>query len=117
MANATQAPAAADVEQALSRVLEGGGIARERLPQFVKTIASLHTAGLRQLRPFPNGIPPIYDGVRVEGILELSDLQNVVQLTTSDALLQRFHIFPIGIPWVTSLRVSVDVGNVQEAAD
>jgi hypothetical protein len=86
-------------------------------PSSSRPSQALHNAGLRQLRPFPNGIPPVYDGVRVEGILEIAQAQHVLQLVTTESLLQRFHIFPIGIPSVTSFRISVDVGNVPEAMD
>lgn len=106
---------AGDVEEVLKKLLTEGGIDKNRLPAFVASIASLYKAGLRQMRPFPNGIPPVYDGVRVEGILEFGNVEQVVNLVTMDSLIERFHIFPLGIPAVTSLRVAVDIGNVREA--
>lgn len=111
----TKTAAAEDVESVLKQLLEEGGVDRQRLPGFVKAIAALHNAGLRQMRPLPNGIPPVYDGVRVEGLLEFGNVEQLVHLVTSQSLLERFRMFPIGIPAVTALRVTVDVGNVREA--
>jgi hypothetical protein len=70
----TKTAVGGDIEGALKQLLTDGGVEPTRLPAFVKTIASLYHAGLRQMRPFPNGIPPVYDGVRVEGILEFESI-------------------------------------------
>lgn len=53
MSSATHAPAAADVEAALSRILENGGVDKQRLPQFVKAIAGSPQCRSTSTAPVP----------------------------------------------------------------
>ena len=103
------------IEDTLMRELRGGGIEKDRLKELVDTVAGIQKAGLKRLKAFPKGIPPIINGLRVSGVVEASDAPRFLGETiTRTSLLSRAILFPLGIPWPEVFVVTFDIGPLIE---
>ncbi|MBI1766206.1 MAG: hypothetical protein HYR56_32785 [Acidobacteria bacterium] len=107
--------AALSIEEALLRELRFGGLDKDNLKEMVGIVAGLQRAGLKGVKAFPRGIPPIVDGLRVCGTLEASNAnQFFANILTKTPRMSGVEIFPYGIPWPEIFRVNVDLGNPVE---
>lgn len=104
------------IEEALMKELRFGGIAKENLEELVRIAAEIHKVGMKRIKVFPKGIPPVVDGLRVSGIVDSGEINNVLsKILASTARLSGVIVFPYGIPWPDIYRVSVDIGPTVEA--
>src|SRR5215813_7828798 len=102
---------AVSIEETLLRQLRHGGIEKERLKELVGVVAGLQRGGLKKLKAFPKGIPPIVDCVRVSGVIDAPDAGRVLgEILTKTEFLGNVELFPIGIPFPELFVVNVDVG-------
>ncbi|MGE5139803.1 MAG: hypothetical protein ACM3JD_10095 [Rudaea sp.] len=104
-------------DQALMQELRFGGIAKENLEDLVRIVSGIHDGGLKSMKAFPKGIPPIVDGVRITGVVDAAGIRNFInQILTQTPRLSGVVVFPIGIPWPEIYRVNIDIGNPVEAS-
>ncbi len=105
-------------EEALLRELRFGGIDKENLKELVGIVAGIQKEGLRKIKVFPKGIPPVVDGLRVCGIVDAGDTNKFLgALLTKTPRLGGVTVFPYGIPWPEVFRVNVDIGATVEAGE
>ncbi len=104
-------------DQALMRELRFGGLAQENLDELVGIVAGIQKVGLKRLKVFPKGVPPVVDGIRVSGVLEAGEISNVLsQILTTTPRLGGVVVFPYGIPWPDIFRVDIELGPQVEAS-
>ena len=102
-------------EEALMQELRFGGIEKENLHELVGIVAGIHKGGLKRMRAFPKGQPPIVDGLRISGVVEASELNTFLsQILTKTPRLGLVDFFPMGIPWPEIFRVNIDIGATVE---
>jgi hypothetical protein len=96
---------------AIMRELRTGGVEKEELKELVNIVAGIHKSGLRRLKVFPKGQPPIIDGLRVSGIMEAGETSKLLsEILTKTPRLGGVTVFPYGIPWPELFRVNIDIG-------
>ncbi len=99
------------IEDELMRELRFGGINKEQLKELVAIVATVHKVGLKSIKVFPIGIPPVVDGLRVSGFIEASNVNKILgDILMKTPLLSGVVVFPYGIPWPEIFRVNVDIG-------
>ena len=102
-------------EEILMHELRFGGLDQEKLKDLVGIVAGIQRAGLKKIKVFPKGIPPIYDSLRVSGIVETSEVSKVLgEILTKTPSLGAIVVFPYGIPWPEIFRVNIDIGAPSE---
>jgi hypothetical protein len=98
-------------EDALIHELRFGGIEKENLKELVGIVAGIQKGGLRGIKVFPHGIPPVVEGLRVEGTINHGEMANFVgEVLSRTPRLGGLQFFPYGIPLPEIWRVQVDVG-------
>ncbi len=103
-------------DQALMQELRFGGLAKDNLEDLVRIVSGIHDSGLKRLKAFPKGIPPLVDSVRITGVVDAGEIRNFLnQILTQTPRLSGVVVFPIGIPWPDIYRVNIDVGNPVES--
>lgn len=104
------------IEETLLRELRFGGLNPENLKELVGIVAGIQEGGLRRLKVFPKGIPPVVDSLRVSGIVDASAVTEILSMIlTQTPRLTGVTVFPYGIPWPDIFRVNVDLGAPVEA--
>lgn len=104
--------AALSLEEALLRELRFGGLDKDNLKEMVGIVAGLQRAGMKGVKAFPRGIPPIVDGLRICGTIDASNAnQFLANILTKTPRMSGVEIFPYGIPWPEIFQVNVDLGN------
>jgi hypothetical protein len=99
------------IEEVLMQELRFGGIDKENLQELVGIVAGIQQEGLKRIKVFPKGQPPIVDGLRVSGILEASEANRFLgEVLMKTPRLGGVIVFPYGIPWPEIFRVSIDLG-------
>ncbi len=105
-------------EDALLHELRFGGIDKENLSELVRIVAGLQKAGLKRLKAFPKGIPPVVDALRVTGIADASNVNQILgTILTQTPRLSAVSLFPYGIPWPEIFRVGVEIGAPVESGE
>ena len=100
------------MEEALIRELRFGGIDRENLKELVGIVAGIQKGGLKRIKVFPRGIPPVVDGVQVSGILDLGEVSRFFgEILLNTPRLVGIVVFPYGIPRPEIFRVNMDLGT------
>lgn len=108
--------AALSFDEALLRELRFGGLDKDNLKELVGLVSGLQRAGLKGVRAFPRGIPPVVDGLRIAGTLEVSKAsQFLTELLTKTPRLSGVEVFPLGIPFPEILQLQVDLGAPVQA--
>ena len=104
------------IEEAAVQELKYCGMDKENLRELVAIVARLQRAGLKKIKLFPKGQPPIVDGLSVSGIVDGGDAERALgQIALQTPRLGGLEVFPYGIPWPEIFRVRVDLGApVQE---
>jgi hypothetical protein len=114
----TKEKTAVSIEDTLLRQLRHGGIEKERLKELVAVVAGLQKDGLKQLKVFPKGIPPVVDCVRVSGVVQAAEAGRIIgDIVTKTEFLGNIELFPIGIPWPELLVVNLDIGSPVETGE
>ena len=104
------------LEDALMDQLRFGGFDKQNLAELVKLAASLHRNGIVKVRGFPLGKPPIVDGLRLSGDVELSKIGKLLtEILPKTPRFAGVWVFPKGIPWPEVYHVEVDLGSPIQA--
>ena len=102
-------------EEILMHELRFGRLDQDKLKELVAIVAGIQKAGLKRMKAFPKGQPPIPDGIRVSGVVETPELSKVLtDILTHTPNLGTVILFPYGIPWPEIYRVTIDIGNPVE---
>ncbi len=100
------------------RELRFGGIDKENLRELVGIVAGIQKVGLKGIKVFPKGIPPLVDSLRVSGVVNASEVQAFLgQILTNTPRLGGVVVFPYGIPWPEIFRVNIDIGPTVETGE
>jgi hypothetical protein len=99
------------IEENLMRELRFGGIDPENLKELVGIVAGIQKGGLKRLKIFPKGIPPIVDGLQVSGIVDAGEVIRFLgEILTETPRLNGVVVFPYGIPRPEIFRVNIGLG-------
>ncbi len=100
------------IEDALSHELRWCGMDKENLKELVAIVARLQRLGIKKLKVFPKGQPPIVDSVHLSGLVDGGDAQRVLnEVLPRTPRLAGIYLFPYGIPWPEIWRLDMDLGN------
>ncbi|MGH7492388.1 MAG: hypothetical protein ACREOO_08330 [bacterium] len=103
------------IEEALMRELRFGGIDKENLKNLVEIVAEIRKSGLKKLKVFPIGIPPIVDGLRVSGVMDANETTKLLgEILMKTPRLGGLGVFPYGIPAPEIFGVNIDIGATVE---
>ena len=103
-------------EEALMQELRFGGIDKENLNNLVEIVAEIRKVGLKKIKVFPKGIPPIVDGLRVSGVVDASEVVRILgELLMKTPRLGGLGVFPYGIPAPEIFGVNIDLGSLVES--
>ena len=106
-----QKQASGSIEEALMRELRFGGIDKDNLHELVGIVAHIQKSGLKSLKVFPKGIPPIIDSLKVTGTVDSSGVTKLLaEILPRTPRLAGLEVFPYGIPWPEIFRVAIDLG-------
>lgn len=99
------------IEEALMRELRFGGIDKDNLKELVGIVAGIQKEGLKRIKVFPKGIPPVVDGLRVSGVVDAGEVARFLgDILTRTPRFSGIVLFPYGIPWPDIFRVNIDLG-------
>jgi hypothetical protein len=100
------------LEKELIHTLRFSGLDKENLSELVRIVVQVNRGGLDKLRVFPKGIPPVIDGLQVQGLVQPAQIANVLTHILSETpRLRGVSVFPYGIPKPEIFQVSVDLGE------
>jgi hypothetical protein len=68
----------AGVDKAMTDALRSGGVPKEALSSAISFVKQLSGKGLKPVRGFPNGIPPVVDGVTIEVHVAPNQLESLL---------------------------------------
>jgi len=109
------AQAGDSLEKELLHLLQFGGINQDNLRELVGIVAGLQNKGLKAIRVFPKGIPPVVDGLNVQATVESSQIAGILNTILSQTpRVSGVSIFPYGIPIPEIFQVNVTLGNPVE---
>jgi hypothetical protein len=115
MSTATTSKTPESFEAQLTHLLRFGGIDKENLHELVGIVAKVHQAGLKTIRVFPKGIPPVVDGLQVSGLVEAVNIGTILNnILNQTPRYTGVVIFPYGIPIPEIFQVNVDFSGIQE---
>jgi hypothetical protein len=98
------------------RELRFGGLDRDNLKDLVEIVAGIQKAGLKKIKAFPKGSPPLVDGLRVSGLVDAGEANRLLgEILLKTPRLNGIVVFPYGIPWPEIFRINVDLGATVEA--
>ena len=103
----------ASVTKALNQKLRHSGIEKESLAELVKAVAKLHVDGLSRIIVFPKGIPPIYDGLKVTGIVEAASIGPILESLLKHNYVGKFTVFPLGVLAHEAYNVELELNGGQ----
>ena len=104
------------LEKELIHALRFSGLDKENLNELVRIVVQVNRGGLDRLRVFPKGIPPVIDGLQVQGLVQQTQLANVLtQILSETPRLRGVSVFPYGIPRPEIFQVNVDLGETVQA--
>jgi hypothetical protein len=99
------------IEEVLLRELRFGGIDKDNLKELVGIVAGIQRSGLKRMKAFPLGISPPFEGIRVSGLLEVSEVSKFLgDFLPRASRLSEVYFFPYGIPWPEIFRVDINLG-------
>jgi len=102
--------AGAKEEAAVGAELRWCGMDRDNLKEL------LQRHGIKKLKAFPKGQPPIVDAVALSGIVDGGDAARVLgEILLQTPRLGGLRLFPYGIPWPEIFRVEIDLGAPVQA--
>jgi len=87
----------AGVDKAMTEALRAGGVPKEALASAVSFVKALSAKGVRPVRGFPNGIPPLVDTVRIEAHVAPDQLASLLSLLQRPEV-RGLNILTKGIP-------------------
>ena len=104
------------LEKELIHALRFSGLDKENLNELVRIVVQVNRGGLDRLRVFPKGIPPVVDGLQVQGLVQPTQLATVLTHILSETpRLRGVAVFPYGIPKPEIFQVNVDLGETVQA--
>jgi hypothetical protein len=104
------------IEEAVGAELRWCGMDRDNLKELVAIIARLQRHGIKKVKVFPKGQPPIVDAVALSGIVDGGDAARVLgEILLQTPRMAGLRLFPYGIPWPEIFRVEVDLGAPVQA--
>jgi hypothetical protein len=99
------------IEARLMRELRFGGIEKDNLKELVGIVAGFQKGGLKRMKAFPKGVPPLVDGLRVSGMIDAGEVNIFLsEVLTKTPRLSGLVVFPYGIPWPEIFRIGIDLG-------
>jgi hypothetical protein len=98
------------VEQELLKLLQYGGLDKNNLANLVKIVAGFTGKGLSQLKVFPKGIPPVYEGLELKSIVPANELSRILGIILAEAQVNSVIVFPYGIPAYDVAEIVVGLG-------
>jgi hypothetical protein len=101
--------AAAGVDRKITDALRGGGVPKEALATAVAFVRELSGKGLKPVRGFPKGTPPVWDMVSVETVMQPSQLNALLPLLATPGL-RGIKVLINGIPDPDVYNVQFDLG-------
>jgi len=100
------------LEKELIHALRFSGLDKENLNELVRIVVQVNRGGVDRLRVFPKGIPPVVDGLQVQGLIQPSDIATVLARILSETpRLRGVSVFPYGIPRPEIFQINVDLGE------
>ena len=103
----------ASVTKALTQKLRHSGLEKESLAELVKAVAKLHVEGLSRIIVFPKGIPPVYDGLKISGIVEAASIGPILESLLKHNYFGKFTVFPLGVLAHEAYQVELELNGGQ----
>ena len=98
------------VERELLEILRVGGLNKDNLARLVKIVAGFSDKGLKQIKVFPKGIPPVFEGLELKSVVEASQLNGILATILKEAQVTSVLVFPYGIPAYDIAEIVVGLG-------
>jgi hypothetical protein len=98
------------VEQELLKLLQFSGLDKNNLANLVKIVADFADKGLSQIKVFPKGIPPVYEGLELKSIVPANELNRILGVILAEAQVNSIVVFPYGIPAYDVAELVVGLG-------
>ena len=98
------------VERELLEILRFGGLNKDNLASLVKIVAGFNEKGLKHIKVFPKGIPPVYEGLELKSVVEASQLNRILATILEEAQVTSVFVFPRGIPAYEIAEIVVGLG-------
>jgi hypothetical protein len=98
------------VEQELLKILRFGNLKKENLAALVKIVAGFNEKGLKHIKVFPKGIPPVYEGLEIRSLLQAGELPGVLSVILNEAQVNSVIVFPYGVPAYDVAEIVVGLG-------
>ncbi len=97
------------ISEQLMQALRFGGLEKAHLADLVKELDGIHQQGIGIRKVLTKGIPPVYDRVEAETLLNQEGLAKLMRVIETNARIQSVVIFPYGIPAVDGFRAEITV--------